>query len=284
MANDKTILITGATGKQGGAIARRLLERGGYRIRALTRKPDSDAAKHLASLGAEIVAGDLDDASSLAAALANTWGVFAVQNTWEAGVEKEEQQGLRLAKLAREANVQHYVYSSVGSAHRNTGIPHFDNKWRVEESVRALEFPSHVVLRPVYFMENLTSPWTLQGDKLVVALQPTTKLQMIAVDDIGQLGALAFERAADLNGQAIDFAGDAVTMPEAAAILSDALGKPITFQQIPIDAVRQNSEDLALMLEWFDRTGYNADIEGVQKKYGLKFQRLADWARKNVKR
>ena len=283
MANDKTVLITGATGKQGGAVARQLLQRG-YRVRGMTRKPDSDAARELTKLGATIVGGDRDDAKSLRDALASTWGIWAVQNTWEAGVEKEEEQGKRLAQVAREAGVQHYVYTSVGSAHRKTGVPHFDNKWRVEETVRGLKFPSHVILRPVYFMENLLSPWTLQGDKLAIALQPTTKLQMVAVEDIGQLGALAFDRAGEMNGTEVDFAGDAVTMPQAAAILSEALGKKIEFQQVPLEAVRGQSEDLALMLEWFDKVGYNADIEGVQKKYGLKFSRLADWARKNAKR
>jgi uncharacterized protein YbjT (DUF2867 family) len=129
-------------------------------------------------------------------------------------------------------------------------------------------------------MENLLSPWTLDGDKLMIALPPTTKLQMIATEDIGKLGARAFTHAAEMNGQEIDMAGDALTFPEIASILSEALGKPITFVQAPIDAVRQQSEDMALMLEWFAKVGYNADIEGVQKKYGLKFAKLADWARK----
>ena len=84
--------------------------------------------------------------------------MFGVQNTWEAGVEREEVQGKRLATLARDAGVQHYVYTSVGSAHERTGIPHFDNKWRIEETVRGLRFPSHVILRPVFFMENLLAP------------------------------------------------------------------------------------------------------------------------------
>lgn len=283
MANDKTVLVTGATGKQGGAVAHQLLKRG-YRVKALTRKPDGDAARELAKLGATIVKGDLDDAKSLGDALAGVWGVWAVQNTWEAGVEKEEVQGKRLAQVARERGVEHYVYSSVGSAQRKTGIPHFDNKWRVEETVRALKFASHVILRPVFFMENLPSPWFLQGDKLLAAMKPTTSLQMVAVEDIGQLGALAFDRAAEMRGAEVDFAGDAVTMPQAAAILSEAMGKPITFEQIPIEAVRAQSTDMALMLEWFDKVGYDADIQGVQKKYGLKFLRLPEWARKTLKR
>jgi uncharacterized protein YbjT (DUF2867 family) len=279
MANEHTILITGATGKQGGAVARALAGKG-FKIRALTRKPESDAAKALAKTGAEVVTGDLDDVTSLKKALQGVWGVFSVQNSWEAGVEKEEEQGKRLAKLAREAGVEHFVYSSVGSAHRKTGIPHFDNKWRVEETVRGLGFPSYVILRPVFFMENLTSPWFLNGDKLYAALDPATKLQMIAVKDIGEYGAHAFIDAKKLNGKAIDLAGDAVTMPKAAETLSKGLGKKIEFVPVPIEEVRKNNKDFAVMLEWFDRVGYNADIDGLARELGVKPTKLDEWASK----
>src|SRR6266853_1634402 len=143
-----------------------------------------------------IAIGERDDEATLRRALAGAWGVFGVQNTLEAGVEREEAQGKRLATLAREAGVEHYVYTSVGSAHQRTGIPHFDNKWRIEETVRGLRFPSHVILRPVFFMENLLAPFTLQGSTLAWALGPGTKLQMIAVDDIGWFGARALRCAA----------------------------------------------------------------------------------------
>jgi uncharacterized protein YbjT (DUF2867 family) len=280
MANER-ILITGATGKQGGAVLRALLGKG-FQLRAMTRNPDGDAGRALAKLGVEVVRGDLDDPASVAAGLAGVWGVFGVQNTWEAGVEKEEQQGKRLANLAREHGVQHFVYTSVGSAHRKTGIPHFDNKARVEDTVRALGFPSHVIVRPVFFMENLPSPWFLHGDKLVSTLAPTTKLQMVAVEDIGKLAARAFTHATELAGHEIDLAGDAVTLPDAAAILGKALGKPIEYVRIPLDEVRKNSEDFALMLEWFERVGYDADIAGVARTYDLRPTTLEDWARKNL--
>jgi len=250
-------------------------------VRAMTRKPDSDAAKALTRQGAEVVKGDLNDAESLRRALQGAWGVFAVQNTWEAGVEGEEAQGKRIAELARQAGVQHYVYSSVGSAHRKTGIPHFDNKWRIEETVRGLGFPSHVILRPVFFMDNFVSPWFKPGidqGKVMIALKPTTVLQMIAVKDIGKYGLLAFEKAEELNRKEIDLAGDAHTSPEAAQILSAAAGRTITFQPVPIAEVRKASEDSALMLEWFDRIGYDADITGNAKRYGIKPTTLADWA------
>src|SRR5207244_577333 len=127
----------------------------------LTRKPDNDRAAALALSGVDVVKGDLDDEATLRSALAGAWGVFSVQNAAEAGVEREKVQGERLATLAREAGVEHYVYTSVGSADKRTGVPHFDSKWRIEETVRGLRFPSHVILRPVFFMENLLAPYTL---------------------------------------------------------------------------------------------------------------------------
>src|SRR4030088_1055431 len=190
MTSNRTILITGVTGNQGGAVAQ-ALQGAGFYLRGLTRKPDSERAAALARHGVEVVKGDLDDEVTLRRALAGAWGVFGVQNSLEAGVEREEAQGKRLAALAREAGVEHFVYTSVGSAHKRTGIPHFDNKWRIEENVRGLHFPSHVILRPVFLMENLLAPFSLQGDTLVWALVPGTKLQMIAVDDIGWFGGRA---------------------------------------------------------------------------------------------
>jgi uncharacterized protein YbjT (DUF2867 family) len=274
---EKLVLITGATGKQGGATLRHLAKAGGFKLRALTRKPDSDAAKAVAALGAEVVAGDLDDEASLRRALAGAWGTFAVQNTWEAGVEKEEEQGKRLAKVAREAGVQRFVYASVGSAHLETGIPHFDNKARVEQVVRDLGFASYAIIRPVFFMENLPSPWFLNGDKLTSALAPETKLQMIASDDIGKFGAAAFVEADKRKNVEVDIAGDAVTMPEAAAAMSVLTGKPVSYQRIPIEAVRQNSDDFAKMLTWFDEVGYSADINGIQASWGIRPLRLQEW-------
>ncbi|MCM3879244.1 MAG: NmrA/HSCARG family protein [Vicinamibacterales bacterium] len=277
MGTERTVLVTGATGKQGGAVARALKGKG-FKQRAMTRKPDSDAAKRLAAVGVEIVQGDLNDAGSLKKALSGVWGVFAVQNTWEAGVEGEEEQGKRLAMVAREAGVQHFVYTSVGSADRKTGIPHFENKFRVEDTVRGLGFPSHIILRPVFFMENLPTPWFLNGDNLYAALPPAMKLQMIAVDDIGKHGARAFTEAEKLNRQEIDIAGDEATMPEAAAALSKGLRRTINFVQIPIEDVRKNSEDFALMLEWFVRVGYDVDIPSLARESGIRAATLSEWA------
>ena len=274
------ILITGATGKQGGAIARELLAKG-RAVRAMTRHPEGAAAAELKRLGAEVVAGDLDDAASVERALQGAWGAFSVQNTWEAGVEREEEQGLRFTELARRAGIRHLVYASVASAHRQTGIPHFENKARVEEKVRSLGFPSYVILRPVFFMENLASPWFLPGIQegaLAAGMRPDTRLQMIAVQDIGRYGAWAFERHAELNGREIDIAGDELTMPEAAQILAPLVGREVRFVQVPIEEVRKFSGDYATMLEWFDRVGYDADVRARSAESGIHPTAFAEWA------
>jgi uncharacterized protein YbjT (DUF2867 family) len=280
MSIEGTILVTGATGQQGGALARELLARG-YAVTAMTRKPETKPAIALANLGAKVVAGDLDDEASLERAIAGAWGAFAVQNTWEAGVEKEEEQGKRFARVAKKAGIQHFVYSSVGSAHRRTGIPHFDNKWRVEEVVRGLGFPSFVIIRPVFFMENLSSPWfkpAIDQGNLAIGMRPTTSLQMIAVKDVGRYLAWAFEKGRELNGRAIDVAGDATTGPEAAEIIGKAAGKKVGFVQVPIAEVRKFSDDFAAMLEWFDAVGYEADIKARSAESGITPTTLAEWA------
>jgi len=281
MVESKNVLVTGATGKQGGAIVRELLAAGGYRVRAMTRKPQGEPANRLRELGSEVVHGDFDDEPSLRKALEGAWGAFGMQNTWEAGVEKEEVQGKRLAKAARVAGVHHFVYTSVGSAHRGTGIPHFDNKWRIEETVRALGFPSHVVIRPVFFMENFVSPWFkpgIDGGTLMVGIEPDTALQMIAVADIGKYGRWAFDAHERLNGRAIDIAGDVRTMPETAAILGQAAGRRVEFARVPIEEVRKFSEDYGTMLEWFDRVGYDADIPATARESGIRPTPFAEWA------
>ncbi len=280
MADNRSVLVTGATGKQGGAVARELLARG-YQVRAMTRKPAGQEAQALAGLGAQVVQGNLDDPVSLSKAVEGVWGAFSVQNTWEAGVEREEEQGKRFARICKDVGVQHMVYSSVSSAQRDTGIPHFDNKWRIEETVRSLGLPSYTIIRPVFFMENFLSPWFKPGldqGKLVMALKSTTVLQMIAVEDIGKYGAWAFENHQRLNGWALDIAGDARTMPETARIIGRAAGRKIEFVQAPIEEVRKSSADYATMLEWFDAVGYNVDIEALVKETGIRPLTLPEWA------
>src|SRR5215204_4627383 len=149
---ERLIVVCGATGKQGGAVARSLLERG-FQVRALTRNPQKQEAQALADQGAEVAQGDMEDRSSMERSLEGAYGIFSVQNFWETGYDGEVQQGKTVADAAKAAGVEHLVYSSVGSAHRQTGIPHFESKWEVENHVREIGLP-YTILRPVFFMQN----------------------------------------------------------------------------------------------------------------------------------
>src|SRR5215203_3982024 len=179
----QVIVVTGATGNQGGGVARALLD-DGRSIRVLTRSPDKPAARALAEAGAEVVQGDLDDRGSLDRALEGAYGVFSVQDVWEHGHEAEVRQGNELADAAGEAGVQHFVYSSVGGAERQSGVAHFESKWVVEQHIRSLGLPA-TILRPVFLMENFRQPQyraALNG-VFPIALDPDKPVQMIACED-----------------------------------------------------------------------------------------------------
>jgi uncharacterized protein YbjT (DUF2867 family) len=150
--------------------------------------------------------------------------------------------------------------------------------------VKELGFPSHVILRPVYSMENLLAPWSLQGDKLTAGVDPATRLQMIASDDIGKFAAQAFVQSEARNRSEVDLAGDVVTLPEAARALGQSLGRSIAYQRIPMEVVRQNSQDMARMFEWFDQVGYSADIADIQRSWAIQPLKLSQWLSTHARR
>ncbi len=278
--NERVVVVAGATGHQGGAVARHLLN-AGFTVRGLTRSTGSETAAELSGLGVEMVKCDLKDQAAVRRALNGSWGAFGVFAMNAEGPLREEKQAVMFAEQAKAAGVQHYVYSSVASAGRNTGVPHFDNKWRVENAVRGLGFPTYTILRPAFFMENFLSPWLWPGiiqGRLAMALKPATRLQMIALDDIGAYGRLAFEENDRLNRAEIELAGDELTMPQAAAIISGAINRAVVFEQQPIEQVRQASEDMAKMYEWFDRVGLTVDIEELRKRYAVQPVTFSRWA------
>lgn len=261
------ILVSGATGSQGGAVARSLQERG-FGVQALTRDPEKPQARELASKGAEVVEGNLDDRASIDRALDGVYGVFSVQQFFEAGYEGEVRQGINLADAAKNAGVSHFVYSSVGSAHRNTGIPHFDSKWEVEEHVRYVGLP-YTILRPVFFMDN----WEGMRDQILSGtlpqpLDPDKPLQQVAVEDIGAFTALAFEDPQKWVGREVDLAGDELTMPQVAETFGRVIGREVSYYQVPWDQFREMmGEEMAGMYEWFNEVGYEADIPALRGEH-----------------
>jgi uncharacterized protein YbjT (DUF2867 family) len=257
------ILVTGATGKQGGAVARQLIARG-FQVRALVRDRRKPAAQAIATLGIELVRGDLDNPPSVENALQGVTGVYSVQAM--GSFEDEVRQGIVLADAAKAAGVSHFVYSSVAAAGQKTGIPHFESKWQIEEHIRKIGLPN-TIIRPVFFMEN----WNYQRDTILsgtisLPLDPIRKLQQISVEDIGVFAAIAFADPGKWIGRSIDIAGDDLSMLETASVFSEVLGRKVSYVQIPWDkALATQGKELTAMFRWLNDVGFNFNIDELRK-------------------
>jgi uncharacterized protein YbjT (DUF2867 family) len=263
--NEKTILVTGATGKQGGAVARHLTN-SGWHVRILTRDPNKPEAKTFREMGMDVIKADLDDKNSVLKAADGVYGIYSVQSL-EQGVEVEARQGKMLADVAKNRGVKHFVYSSVGAANRSTKIPHFESKWLVEQHIGSLKIPA-TIFRPVWFMENFLIPQyrdSILKGKLTMPLKPDKTLEMIAVDNIGGFVAEAFENPDEFIGQAIDIAGDELTIPQVAKKLSKVVGHDVKFVEMPMQEMRKVSEEWAIMFQWFNDVGYKSDITKLRR-------------------
>lgn len=280
--SDKTVLVTGATGRQGGAVIRHMLPKG-WKLRALSRTLDDHAVNALTRAGVVVVQGDLEDPASLARAAVGVYGIYSVQDFWAVGAKREVQQGKNMADAAKKAGVKHFVYSSVGGAERNTGIPHWESKWEVEKYIRSLGLPT-TVIRPVTFMEGYyidqVEIGILKG-KLADPVRADKPYQTIATDDIGAFVALAFERPTEFIGKELEIAGSELTNPEAAKVFSKVLGKPVKFQKLPLPIVRLVlGKEFYSMFRWFNEAGYKADIPGLRRAYPeVHLHTLEEWLR-----
>jgi uncharacterized protein YbjT (DUF2867 family) len=280
MSSQKLVLVTGATGSQGGSVVQALLERG-HKVRGMTRNANSQPAEKLRLRGVEVVAGDFIDQDSLVRAASGVDTIFTMTTPFEEGVEAETAQGIAITNAAKEAGVGHLIYSSVANADKATGIPHFDSKYEVEKHIASSGVP-YTIIAPVYFMENLTTPWSVPGlrqGKLALALPADQPLQQIAVQNIGAFAAAIVERRESVFGHRYDIAGDELSGEVSAAILSEVTGRNIQYESFPPDALRAQSEDMALMFEWLNDTGYSADIAGLRRDFPeVTWHDFATWA------
>lgn len=280
--NNKIIAVTGATGQQGGAVARKLLA-DGWKVRALTRDVNKAAAQELASLGAELVPGDMTDRAQLDAAFKGVYGGFSVQNFWlpNVGFEGEIRQGKNVADAAKAAGVQHLVYSSVGAAHRGMGQKHFESKWIIEQHVHSLDIP-YTILRPVAFFDNFN--WErapiLNGTFNAIGLRPEKERQLIAVEDIAVFAALAIANPEQYLGKTIELAGDALTESQLADMFAKVIGRPVKLAVPTGGGGWGDQEEMTAMFSFFNGEAYDADIPALRKLHPglLTFEQ---WLRKN---
>ena len=280
--NDKIIAVTGATGLQGGAVARKLLEEG-WQVRALTRDTGKPAAQELEALGAELVPGDMDNRAELEAAFAGAYGVFSVQNYWLPNVQYdgEIRQGKAVADAAKAAGVQHLVYSSVGAAHRGMGQKHFESKWIIEQHIQSLGLP-YTILRPAFFMENhnWARPYILSGTFTGKGLHPDKGIQSIAVEDIAVFAALALANPDAYLGRTLELAGDELTETETAQVFTRVIGREVRLAQPEQSEGGDPDEEMIAMYRFFNGEGYDADIPALRKLHpGL--LTLEDFLRRN---
>lgn len=263
----RIILVAGATGTQGGAVARELAARG-YHVRGLTRNPDSDASRSLAALGIEMVRGDFDDAASLDRAFAGTYGAFSVQQYRGVGVDGEIRQGKAFADAAKRAGVQHFVYTSVAKATLNTGVPQFESKLEIENYVRDLGLP-FTIIRPASFMATFEEfREEAQTGTISGPLPAELERVFIAPQDIGRFAAEAFDHPAEWLGRAEAIAGQRISYAEVAASMGRVLGHPVRYYQIPWDEFTATAAPTAVAREgWYLENSDPVDVEALRAEY-----------------
>ena len=275
MSGNKIIAVTGATGVQGGGLVRAILadRNGPFIARAVTRKPESEKARALAKLGVEVVAGDTDDPSSLNRAFAGAHGVFCVTNFWEHfSAEREGAQASAMARATRKSGVQHVIWSTLEDTrkwlplddgrlptlHGNYKVPHFDAKGAIDHVFTDEAAPTTFLLASFYwenFIHFGMGPRQGPDGSLVLALPlGGAKLPGIAAEDIGKCALGIFRRGSSTCGQRFGVAGEVLSGPELATKMGRALGRKVSFNDVPFDVYRglgfPGAEDLGNMFQF----------------------------------
>ena len=295
------VLVTGATGRQGGATARALLA-AGVSVRALVRDPGTERARAVQALGAELVRGDLHDRDSVVRAATGARAVFSVQmpEITAAGFDfdGEVRQGVNLVEGAKAAGVPQFVHTSVTGAGQHTEAPGWaEGRWAaleptlgaksaVQDAVRAAGFPHWTLLKPGFFMENFLPsmaflfPRGIEGG-LVSVLKPDTRLSLIAVEDIGRAAAAAVADPERFDRVELELAGDYLSMTEIAAVLSQALGRPLAAPDFTeLEALAAGMPPMGATHEWLNVTGQPGRPE-YARALGLPLTSFEAWAKEH---
>jgi uncharacterized protein YbjT (DUF2867 family) len=268
MPDLKTILVTGATGRQGGVVARRLLD-DGFSVRALVRSDADARARALVERGAQLVEADYQDATSLRRALDGVYGVFCVLPFVPVEQEHEVDMGRSLADAAVAAGVSHFVYSSGASANRNTGVPHLESKWRIEQHVRYVDLP-FTILRPVAFNYSLWE-WREPALKDGVMADPrrgNTPVPQVDENDFARLVSTALGDPGRWIDRTLDVASDELTVAEMADLFGRILDRPVDHLRIPWTQMRQTvGGEVNRLMRWTEETGARVDFKALRSEF-----------------
>lgn len=312
MASDKIIVVTGATGAQGGGLARAILSDpdSPFRVRALTRKPQSDKAKDLVGQGAEVVEADLDDLESVKKAFQGAYGAFCVTNYWEYfSPEREISQVTNMAQAAKHAGLKHVIWSTLEDTRKwiplsdnrmptlmeKYKVPHFDGKGEADQIFTDLGVPTTFLLASFYwdnFIYFGMGPKPGPDGKLAITLpMGDQRLSGIAVEDIGRCAYGIFKKGDEFIGKTIGIAGEHLTGDEMAAAMSNALGKDITYNAVPFEVYRSfgfpGADDLGNMFQFYhDCNDYFCGIRDIEeaKKLNPSLQNFEQWLAQNKDR
>ena len=309
MADKKVIAVLGATGAQGGGLVRAILadKSGDFTARALTRNVNSDKAKALADMGAEVVAADIDDYESLKKAFAGAYGVYGVTFFWEHfSPEKETAQAASIAKAAKENNVQHVIWSTLEDTRKwipiddnrmptlggKYKVPHFDSKGEADKHFTDLNLPVTLLLTSFYW-ENFIyfgmGPKKGEDGKLALSMPlGDKKLTAIAVEDIGKSAYTIFKKGNEFIGKTVGISGDQLTGKEMAESFTKALGQEVVYNTVPFDVFRgldfPGAEDLGNMFQFFhDFEDYFSGARSIEftKSLNPSLQNFDGWLKEN---
>jgi uncharacterized protein YbjT (DUF2867 family) len=307
----KIIAVIGATGAQGGGLVRAIVNdpNGGFAARAITRKKDSDKAKALAKMGAEVVEADLDDKASLERAFAGAYGAYCVTNFWEHfSADKEQVQARNMAEAARAAGLKHVIWSTLEDVRRwvplsdnrmptlqgKWKVPHFDGKGSSDHVWKDLGVPATLLFTSFYwdnFIYFGMGPKAGPDGTLAIGMpMGDRKLSGIAAADIGACAYGIFKAGNEYIGKTVGIAGDHVSGTDMAAALSKALGKKVVYHAMEPAAYRAlgfpGADDLGNMFQFY--RDFNDDFVAARsvektRKLNPKLQSFQQWLDANAK-
>ncbi|GAA0253008.1 NmrA/HSCARG family protein [Haladaptatus pallidirubidus] len=276
---DRSVLVAGATGRQGGTVVNHLLsgEYGEFDVHALTRSPESDRAQFLSDQGASVAQGDLLTKESLTPLVEGVEAVYCVTTFGEGDFEGEVKQGINMAEVAADGGVDHFLFSSVAGADRDTGIQHIESKSEIEGRIRELDLPT-TIIRLRFFMQNFESQrGAILNGTLSMPMTKGASRQMLHLEDVGMFAATVFARPAEFLNEVIELGGDEHTLESAAEVFTAVTGATVTPEYVPVEVARKGlinsageivGEDLVRMFEWHNTHDLNNNIESVERDYG----------------